>query len=132
MKTIHFSRIAALIEDIIKVKELKLTDIQRDTGISYNALNNIRRGQTKRVDMGIFETFVKTYPEYANWDIQQDLTQPIKTENVSANNDNASEYKERIKFLTEQNTRQLGMIDKVNTELMNLYKKLVEKGIKLD
>ena len=129
MKTVHSSRIAALIEEIIQVKELKLTEIAKEIGVNYNSLNNIRRGLTRRVDITIFEAFVKTYPEYANWNIEQDVSQ-VKTETVS--NDIVSEYKERIKFLTEQNTSQLGMIDKVNTELMNLYKKLVEKGIKLD
>ena len=115
-------------------KSLNIRDYCTEKGLNYNVLNNAMRGATA-VKPEWIEIIASDYPEFMTWlKLPEDqLSQITITPKVSVNqNSNCDEYKERIKFLLEQNAKQLGMIDNTNAELMNLYKKLVEKGIKLD
>ena len=113
-------------------KKISLRAMCLDMGINYNHFFSMKKGNQNPADT-VINRIGEKYPEFLEW---MKIEPPVESETVlverTTNNSNCEEYKERIKILTEQTTTQLGMIDKVNTELMNLYKKLVEKGIKLD
>ena len=113
-------------------KKISLRAMCLDMGINYNHFFSMKKGNQNPADT-VINRIGEKYPEFFEW---IKIEPPIESESVlverTNNNSNCEEYKERIKFLSEQNAKQLGMIDNTNAELMNLYKKLVEKGIKLD